>query len=101
MKYRLVLMKPVSTVNGFGEKAVTYEETRTVWAERVKMNGTRGKDADEMFTTYGAEFNIRDSHPVEDGWRVKQLGSYLYTVASVVPNIDRGMNTLVCVRVNE
>lgn len=101
MKYRLTLMKPVAKVNGFGESVMTYEETRMVRAERVKLSGNRGIDADEMFSSYGAEFNIRNSHPVGEGWRAKQLGGNLYTITSILPNLDKGMNTLVCERVNE
>ena len=33
-------------------------------------------------------------------WRVKQLGGYEYTVTNIIPNIDRGMKTLICERVN-
>lgn len=101
MKYRLKLLRPVTTTNEFGEEAQTYEETRTVWAERVKQSGHRSEEVGEHFPDYAAEFNIRDAHPVKEQWRVLQLGGYLYTVTNIIPNIDRGMLTLVCDRVNE
>ena len=74
---------------------------RTVWAERAKQTGRRNEEVGEHFPDYRAEFNIRDAHPVGDNWRVQQLGGYLYTVTNIIPNIDRGMKTLVCERVNE
>lgn len=101
LKYRLVLLRPVVAVNDFGEEAMTYAEACTVRAERVKMNGSRSEEVGEHFADYRAEFNIRDAHEVAENWRVRQLGGELYTVTAVVPNLDRGMKTLVCERVNE
>lgn len=101
LKYRLVLLRPVADVNDYGEEAMMYSEERTVWAERVKMSGGRHDEVGEHFADYRAEFNIRDAHEVAENWRVKLLGGELYTVTAVVPNLDRGMKTLVCERVNE
>ena len=55
----------------------------------------------EHFPDYRAEFNIRDAHRVKENWRVQQLGGYLYSVTNIIPNLDKGMKTLVCERVNE
>lgn len=101
MKYKLVLLQPSETVNDFGETKISYTETRTVHAERLKHSGSRSEEADEHFPDYRTEFNIRDAHPVSENWRVRQLGGYLYTVTNIIPNIDRGLKTLVCNRVNE
>lgn len=101
MKYKLVLLKPVYDTDGFGEETPTkYEEFRTVAAERVKATGNRSDEVGEHFPDYRAEFNIRDAHPVKENWRVRQLGGYDYTVTNIIPNIDKGMLTLVCDRVN-
>lgn len=101
MKYKLVLLQPVEAENDFGENKVTYIETRTVNAERVKNTGRRSEEVGEHFPDYAAEFNIRDAHPVDENWRVQQLGGHLYTVTNIIPNIDKGMKTLICERVNE
>lgn len=101
MKYRLKLLQPVATTNDYGEEATTYQEIYTVWAERVKQSGNRSEEVGEHFPDYRAEFNVRNAHPIEENWRVQQLGGYLYTVTNIIPNIDRGMNTLICERVNE
>lgn len=101
MKYKLILLEPVKETNDFGEEKTTYAETRTVHAERVKQSGSRSEEVGEHFPDYSAEFNIRDAHPVQENWRVQQLGGNLYTVTNIVPNLDRGYKTLVCVRVNE
>lgn len=101
LKYKLTLLQPVAATNAYGEEAVTYEATRTVWAERVKQSGGRSEEVGEHFPDYRAEFNIRDAHPIEENWRMQQLGGCLYTVTKVIPNVDRGMKTLVCERVNE
>jgi head-tail adaptor len=101
MKYKIVLLEPVATTNKFGEEENSYTETRTVNAERVKHSGNLSEEVGEHFPDYRVEFNIRDAHPVEENWRVQQLGGYLYTVTNIIPNIDKGMKTLVCVRVNE
>ncbi len=101
MRYKLVLLEPVSTEDGFGEETPGYKEFRTVAAERVKTTGSRSEEVGEHFPDYRAEFNIRDAHPVKENWRVKQLGGHEYTVTNVIPNIDRGMKTLICERVNK
>ena len=101
LKYRLTLLEPVTVTNKFGEETPTYEATRTVHAERVKHSGRRSEEVGEHFADYSVEFNIRDAHPVAEGGRVQQLGGDLYNVVSIQPNIDRGMLTLSCERVNE
>lgn len=100
MKYKLVLLKPAGDADGFGEETPGYTEFRTVAAERVKVSGNRSEEVGEHFPDYRAEFNIRDAHPVKENWRVRQLGGYEYTVTNIIPNLDRGMLTLVCDRVN-
>lgn len=100
MKYRLKVYEPVSDANGFGEETPTYRHFRTINAERVKATGNRSEEVGEHFPDYRAEFNIRDAHPVKENWRVEQMGGYLYTVTNIIPNLDRGMKTLICERVN-
>ena len=101
MKYKLVLLEPVKAENDYGEETTTYKETRTVHAERVKQSGNRSEEVGEHFPDYHTEFNIRDAHPVQENWRVQQLGGHLYTVTNILPNIDRGFKTLICECVNE
>lgn len=101
MKYKLTLLQPNRTTNDFGSETVTYTETNTIWAERVKESGHRSEEVGEHFADYDAQFNIRDAHTVAEGWRVQQLGGNLYSVNAIVPNIDRGYKTLMCARVNE
>lgn len=101
MKYKLKLLEPIKETNDYGEEKTTYVETRTVHAERVKLSGNRSEEVGEHFPDYRTEFNIRDAHPIQENWRVQQLGGDLYTVTNIVPNIDKGYKTLICVRVNE
>lgn len=101
MKYKLALLQPTTAENDFGEAKTTYTQTRIVNAERVKQSGNRSDEVGEHFPDYRAEFNIRDAHPVDENWRVQQLGGHLYTVTNIIPNIDKGMKTLICDRVNE
>lgn len=101
MKYKILLLEPQREEDRMGAKKVTYRETRTVWAERVSASGGRSEEVGEHFPTYSVQYNIRDVHPVQENWRIKQLGGYLYTVTAIIPNLDRGYKTLVCERVNE
>ncbi len=101
MKYRVKLLKPNRTVNKFGEETVVWAAAGTVHAERVKQTGYRSDEVGEHFADYSVQYNIRDAHAVSEGWRVQQLGGYLYTVTNIIPNLDRGYKTLVCERVNE
>lgn len=101
MKYKLVLLQPSTVENDFGEGKTTYTQTAIVHAERVKANGRRSEEVGEHFPDYSVEFNIRDAHTVDENWRVQQQGGHLYTVTNIIPNIDKGMLTLICERVNE
>lgn len=101
MKYMLTILEPKEISNDYGSTKIEYTQVGTVHAERVKHSGSRSDEVGEHFPDYRAEFNIRDAHHIEENWRVRQLGGYLYTVTNIIPNIDKGMQTLVCVRVNE
>lgn len=101
LKYKLELLEPKRTTDRMGAEKVEYTKTRTVWAERVRATGNMSEEVGEHFPNYTVEFNIRDAHPVQENWRVQQLGGYLYTVTNIVPNLDKGYKTLLCERVNE
>lgn len=98
---KLRLLRPEFDVNQYGEGEPSYVDAGTVWAERVKLRGNRSEEAGEHFPDYRAEFNIRCAHTVEENWRAQHLGGHLYEIVAIVPNIRRGMITLVCERVNE
>lgn len=101
MKYRLTLLRPpLKAEDKYGAEELKFEATRTVWAERVKFSGRRSEETGEHFPDYSAQFNIRDAHPIGENWRVR-LCEDLYTVTNIIPNRDRGFNTLICERVNE
>ena len=101
MTSMLELLKPVLSPDKFGAEFTSYEVTRTVHAERVSQTGARSEEVGEHFPNYSARYNIRDAHPVQENWRVRQKGGYLYTVTAIIPNHARGFNTLICERVNE
>lgn len=101
LKYRLTLLEPVRNTDRMGAEAVSYVATSTVHAERVTMNGNRSEEVGEHFPDYSVRFNIRQAHRIAENWRVEQVGGYLYTVLAIIPNNDRGFNTLICDRVNE
>lgn len=101
LKYQLQLLRPTRVTDRMGAERTEYEPTKVVRAERVRLDGSRSDEVGEHFAAYSTSFNVRDAHEVEDNWRVQQLGGYLYTVVSVVPNLDRGYKTLKCERVNE
>jgi head-tail adaptor len=101
MKHRLRILKPETLTDTYGSKTTRYVEQRVVYAERVKQSGNRSEEVGEHFPNFSAEFNIRDVHPIDNNWRVEQLGGYLYTVTNIIPNLDRGYKTLMCERVNE
>lgn len=101
MKYKLRILKPVIEENGFGESKTEFAATVTVWAERVKLTGSRADEVGEHFPDYRCEFNIRANHAIRENWRVTDLSTgYDYTVTNIIPNIDRGFKTLVCDRIN-
>ena len=101
MRYKIQLLEPQREEDRMGAEKVTYKPTRTVWAERVSASGVRSEEVGEHFPAYSVQYNIRDAHPVQENWRIRQLGGCLYTVTAIIPNVDRGYKTLVCERVNE
>lgn len=101
LKYRLKVLEPKRVTDRMGAETTTYEEVGTIHAERVMATGNRSEEVGEHFSTYSVEFNIRNAHHIEENWRVQQLGGHLYTVVAIIPNLDRGYNTILCDRVNE
>lgn len=101
MKYRLALLKPERVTTMSGAESTQYVQTVIAHAERISAQGYKSDEVGEHFADYRVQFNIRDVHHVEENWRCQQLGGYLYTIVAIVPNRDRGFNTLICERVNE
>lgn len=101
LKQRAEILRPVTDVGPYGDERQTWRRVRVVRAERAKISAFRTDEAGEHFPDFRTEFNIRDAHPVEANWRLRQLGGELYTVLAVVPNPDRGFNRVICEKVNE
>lgn len=101
LKYKVTILAPRVEVNDYGAQSISFTPTAVVHAERVKLSGTRSLEVGETFADYDVVFNIRDAHEVHENWRLQQIGGNLYSVTNIIPNHDRGYNTLQCVRVNE
>jgi head-tail adaptor len=91
LKYKLTLFEPVQATNNFGEEDTTYQERRTVRAERVKQSGDRSEEVGEHFPDYRVEFNIREAHPVDENWRVQQLGANSIPLRTSYPTTKRAI----------
>lgn len=101
MRYKLRLLEPVTTKDGFNANHTTYVDRGVVNAERVKSIGRKSMEVGEAFPDYTVQFRIRDAHHVLENWRVEQLGGYTYTVNNIIPFRELGMLQLDCERVNE
>lgn len=100
MRHRLRILKPETETDGFGSERTIWREYAVVWAERVKVSPRFRVEADEMFPDASAEFRIRIFHNVQPNWRVEDAVGVLYAVGNTIPNVERGMLTLHCDRVN-
>lgn len=102
MKTRIILRRPIFEQGAFREEVASgWEESRPIWAERVKMEGRRSLEGQEDFPDYSVRFNIRDAHEVDENWELRHIGGHRYSITNIIPNHDRGMLTLVCTRINE
>ena len=101
MRYRITLREPYTETGRTGATKVGWQDTVTVWAERVRMTGTEVVEASEDFSDYRTDFNIREAHEVDEKWQVQEEGGHLYIVTNIIPNIQKGYKTLQCVRYNE
>lgn len=101
MESLITLLQPVRETNAYGEETVTWQETVTADAERVRLTGGRSEEVSEHFPDYRADWNIHEAHTVHENWRVRDEEGFLYTVTNIIPNLRRGYKTLVCMRVNE
>lgn len=101
MRSRLRILRPRVEHGPLGGEKTMWEETATVWAERVKVSPRHGMELGEPFPGYTVDYNIRWGREVGENWRVEEVGGHLYTVTNVIPNRERGMQTLKCERVNE
>lgn len=101
MRHRLTILKPETVTNGYGEATTVWTEQNTIHAERVKFSGRRSDQVGEHFADYSVEYNVRSVHHVEENWRVREYGGYLYEVTNIRPNVEKAFVTLQCERVNE
>lgn len=101
LRYLLEVYRPTTTAGKFGSGVTTYTLVNTIHAERVKLNGRRVEQVGEHFADYSARYNINFAHDVGENWRVREVGGNTYTVVAVEPNIERGMKTLICERLND
>ena len=101
MTTRLTLLKPQRVVDKFGSERVDYNATRRIHAERVKHAARNHAEVGAQFPTPSVEFHIRIQHPVQENWRAREWGGHLYTITAIIPNKPRGLQTLICERVNE
>lgn len=104
LRYRLKVLRPVRVTDTFGAERTEYELYRYVRAERVKQTAKRTDEAGEHFPDHSAHFNVRAAHRVGENWRVVDETAEpcrAYIVTAVVPNVERGYNTLICEALNE
>ena len=101
MREWLTILQPKTMADASGAEATTWNATKDIHAERVKLSGRRSEEVAEHFPDYNVQFRIRDVHKIDENWRVQHKGGYLYTVVAIEPNIERGFKTLICERVNE
>lgn len=96
---RIELLRPIEEINAFGDEKTRYESLGVIHAERVKFTGSYRLEVAEHFPDYRAEFNVRSAHQVKENWHVIYNGAE-YVVVNIIPNRSRGMNTLICERIN-
>lgn len=101
MQDELVLMEPIHLKDKFGAEKTVWNECCYAHAERVTYRGHRSEEVAEHFPDVRTEWNIRSYHCIDENWRVRHVGGYLYTVVAITPNRRRGYNKIICERVNE
>jgi len=107
LKYKLMMIQPVSDTDGFGAEGPTrWAERGVIRADRVSLAGSEKRAAGEFFAEYKSVWNVRAQHPVAEGWRVREYGTtdtpagMLWLVTNVEPNRHKGYKTLICRRAN-
>lgn len=103
MRDRLTLYAPAGKRTGSGAHRSDYTQGKTVWAERIRLNGGTTEETGEHFAEYTAEWRIRDRHEVAEGWQVSEMSrpAVRYRVNNIIPNKAKGMLTLACKRINQ
>jgi SPP1 family predicted phage head-tail adaptor len=103
MRDRVTLYRPVVHVDKFGAEETTYEEVKTVWAEIQHKDATTTEQVGEFFMGERIDILIRIQHEVRENWRVRQLTGlgHLFHIRNIDPRPLKGLNRLICERVNE
>ena len=103
MRDRVTLYRPVATVGKFGAEETTYEEVKTVWAEIQHKEASTTEQVGEFFMGERIDILIRNQHEVRENWRVRQLTGLgnLFHIRNIDPRPLKGLNRLICERVNE
>ena len=101
LSYTLTLLRPEITDSAYGSPRTEYKAVGTIHAERAKMTATNSMEVGEVFPDYRVDWLVRIEHKIKEHWRVQEQGGHLYNITNIIPNRRRGLQTLVCERVNE
>ena len=103
LRYRLKTFCPVVGEGPFGVADAEYTEHKSIRAERVKYSPSAKFELHEVYPYYKETYLFRSAHSfIKEGWRVMEMGSsILLEVRNIIPDIQRGMLTLECEKVNE
>ena len=97
---RIDVLKPVVTVNDYGEETTDWQNIYTTKARLVHTGGNRMNVNDEIFYSYTKTFQIRNYVPVQDYYRILWDGKQ-YRILDIEPDRQQQQITVKTEIVND
>lgn len=97
---RIDVLKPVVTVNDYGEETTDWQNIYTTKARLVHTGGNRMNVNDEIFYSYTKTFQIRNYVPVQDYYRILWDGKQ-YRILDIEPDRQQQQITVKTELVND
>lgn len=97
LKHQIRVYSRQSITTQSGSDEIVFSEPYTTWAQINNRNGRMREDMALRFGDYTLELVVRIQHQVKQEDKIELVGETgSYVVVSVVPNRERGFNTLIC-----
>lgn len=100
LRYRVTIFTPATVRDKYGSQSVTFNETRTVWADVHFKKGSRALDHGELWLPNTIEVTTRLHPELTEYVRLRWDGK-MYQIDSLNRDVFQGSITILATRVDE
>ncbi|PHM25779.1 phage head closure protein [Xenorhabdus budapestensis] len=93
LRYRIRLLRPVSSRDELGSEMISHHDVATVWAKAEALSNRKIRTADQQQVVEVQQFTVRPRRDIEPGWLIEHQ-ERRFTVRTIDRNLaDRAVIT--------